>query len=89
VRKVDKSGALYSQSYFMLDPKIMGFESMRFLFLCRSKNYGRSWEFPLHACKFWMVFSFPLHACKKKDDMIHAEHKNSYTKSHKYIHRVA
>jgi hypothetical protein len=50
---------------FMLVPKNMGVTSMGFIFLCRSKNYGRSLEFPLHARKFWMIFSFPLHACKK------------------------
>jgi hypothetical protein len=50
---------------FMVDRRIMGGECMQFLFLCRSKNYGRSWEFPLHAHKFWMIFSFLLHACKK------------------------
>jgi hypothetical protein len=62
----------------MVDPKIMGVECTRFLFLCKSKNYNRLWEFSLHAHKFWMIFSFPLHACKKKDDMIHAEHKFLY-----------
>jgi hypothetical protein len=63
---------------FMADPKIMGVTCMRFLFLCRFKNYGRAWKFPLHARKFWMIFLFPLHARKKLDDMSHAEHKFLY-----------
>jgi hypothetical protein len=37
---------------------------MWFLFLYRSKNYGKSWEFLLHAHKFWIIFSFPVHARK-------------------------
>jgi hypothetical protein len=51
---------------------------MSFLFLYRSKNYGRSWEFQLYASKFWMIFSFSLHACKKYNDMIHVEHNLLY-----------
>jgi hypothetical protein len=51
---------------------------MQFIFLSRTKNYGRSWEFPLHARKFWMIFSFTQHVHKKMDDMSHAEHKFLY-----------
>jgi hypothetical protein len=72
----------------MADPKNMAVACMRFLFLYRSKNYGKSCEFPLHARKFWIIFSFPVHARKKLDDMSHIEHK-FYTTSHKYLHRVA
>jgi hypothetical protein len=50
---------------FMVDTEIVGVECMQFLFLCRSKSYGRSWDFPLHVHKFWIIFSFPLHTCKK------------------------
>jgi hypothetical protein len=50
---------------FMAVSKNMGVASMEFLFLCGSKNYGRSLEFTLHARKFWIIFSFPLYACKK------------------------
>jgi hypothetical protein len=56
----------------------MGVKCMQFLFLCRSKNYDRLWEFPLYVHKFWMIFLFPLHTCKKMDDMIHADHKFLY-----------
>jgi hypothetical protein len=63
---------------FMADLKIMEATCMRFLFLYRSKNYGRSWEFPLYARKFWIIFSFTLHACKKLDDMSHTEYKFLY-----------
>jgi hypothetical protein len=70
---------------FMAVSKNMGDASMGFPLLCRSKNYGRSLEFSLHARKFWMIFSFSLHACKK----IGWHSINSYTKSHKYIHCVA
>jgi hypothetical protein len=44
---------------------------MWFLFLYRSKNYGKSWEFLLHARKFWIIFFFPIHVRKKLDDMSH------------------
>jgi hypothetical protein len=39
---------------FMADLKNMATlgTCMQFLFLCRSKNYGRAWEFPLHVHKF-------------------------------------
>jgi hypothetical protein len=75
------------QDPIFCDTSKKGVECMQFLFLCRSKNYGRPWEFSVHARKFLMIFSFALHACKKYDDMI--TRINSYTKSHKYIHRVA
>jgi hypothetical protein len=55
----------YYDPIFMADPKNMVVACMRFLFLYRSKNYGKSWEFPLHARKFWIIFSFPVHARKK------------------------
>jgi hypothetical protein len=42
------------------------------------QNYGRSWEFTLHACKFYMIFLFPLHARKKLDDMSHVDLKCLY-----------
>jgi hypothetical protein len=61
---------------------------MRFLFLYRSKIYGKSWEFPLHARKFWIIFSFQVHVRKKLDDMSHIEHKFLYN-VHKYLHCVA
>jgi hypothetical protein len=51
---------------------------MQFIFLCRSKNYCISYEFPLHARKFWIMFSFPLHTRKNLDDMSHKEHKFLY-----------
>jgi hypothetical protein len=51
---------------------------MWFLFLCRFKNYNRSWVFPLHAPKIWMIFSFSQHAHKKIDDRSQAEHKFLY-----------
>jgi hypothetical protein len=51
---------------------------MKFLFLYRSKNYDKSWEFPLHVCKFWIIFFFPVHARKKLDDMSQIEHKFLY-----------
>jgi hypothetical protein len=62
----------------MVDLKIMKVACMRFLFLSISKNYDRSWEFPLHMRKFWMIFPFPLLARKQLDDMSHAEHKFLY-----------
>jgi hypothetical protein len=62
----------------MVDPKNMAVTCMQFLFLYRSKNYGKSWEFPLHARKFWIIFSFRVHARKKLDDMNHIEHKFLY-----------
>jgi hypothetical protein len=46
---------------------------MWFLFLRISKNYGRSWEFPLHVRKFWLIFLFPLQARKKLDDLSHVD----------------
>jgi hypothetical protein len=49
-----------------------------FLFIYRSKNYDKSWEFPLHAHKFWIIFSFPVHARKKLDDMSYIEYKFLY-----------
>jgi hypothetical protein len=67
-------GCIYDP-IFVVDPKNMGVACMRFLFLYRSKNYGESWEFLLHAHKFWIILSFPLHARKKLDDMSHIEHK--------------
>jgi hypothetical protein len=73
---------------FMAVSKNMGDASMGFSLLCRSKNYGRSLEFPLHARKFWMIFSFSLHACKKNRMTWFTQSINSYTKSHKYIHCV-
>jgi hypothetical protein len=39
----------------------------------RSKNYGKSWEFLLHARKFWIIFFFPVHARKKMDGMSHID----------------
>jgi hypothetical protein len=63
---------------FMADQKIMGVTCMLFLFLWRSKNYGSSSEFPLHAHKFWKIFSFPQHTRKNLDDMSHTEHKYLY-----------
>jgi hypothetical protein len=59
---------------------------MQFLLLYRSKNYGKSWEFPLHARKFWIIFSFHVHVRKKLDDM-NTLSINSYM-SHEYVHRV-
>jgi hypothetical protein len=59
----------------MEDLKNMTVVYMRFLLLYRSKNYGKSWEFPLHARKFWIIFSFPVHARKKLVDINHIEHK--------------
>jgi hypothetical protein len=41
----------------MVDPQNMAAACMQFLFLYRSKNYGKSWEFPLLARKFWIIFS--------------------------------
>jgi hypothetical protein len=32
---------------------------------------AKSWELPLHARKFWIIFSFPVYARKKLDDMSH------------------
>jgi hypothetical protein len=49
---------------FMVDSKIMGVVCMHFLFLKRFKNYGISYEFLLHARKFWMMFSLLMHARK-------------------------
>jgi hypothetical protein len=62
----------------MADLKNMAAACMRFLFLYWSKNYGKSWEFSLHARKFWIIFSFPVHVRKKLDDMSHIEHKFLY-----------
>jgi hypothetical protein len=62
----------------MADPKNMAAACMWFLFLYRSKNYGKSWEFPLHACKFLIIFVFLVQARKKLDDMSHIEHKFLY-----------
>jgi hypothetical protein len=62
----------------MIDPKNMTTACMRFLFLYKSKNYDKSWEFPLHARKFWIIFFFSVHARKKLDDMSHLEHKFLY-----------
>jgi hypothetical protein len=62
----------------MVDPKNMTVICMQFLFLYRSKNYGKLWEFSLHARKFLIIFSFPVHARKKLDDMSHIEYKFLY-----------
>jgi hypothetical protein len=62
----------------MVDPKNIAAACMWFLFLYRSKNYGKSWEFPLHVHKFWIIFLFPVHARKKLDDMSHIEQKFLY-----------
>jgi hypothetical protein len=60
---------------------------MQFLFLCKSKNYGRLWEFPLLAHKFWMTFSFPQHTHKNWMFDI-AQSINHYRKLHKYQHHT-
>jgi hypothetical protein len=59
----------YYDPIFKADPKNMAVACMQFLFLYKSKNYGKSWVFSLHACKFWIIFSFPVHARKKLDDV--------------------
>jgi hypothetical protein len=64
VREVNNFVALYSRSYFYVRSENYGLAYMRSLFLCRSGNYVRLWEFPLHAHKFWMIFSFPQHTRK-------------------------
>jgi hypothetical protein len=75
---VDSFSGLYNDPIFMADPKNMGVTCMQFLFLYRSKNYGKSYEFSLHARKFWIIFSFSLHTRKKWDDMSHTWHKFLY-----------
>jgi hypothetical protein len=62
----------------MAESKNMEVVCMLFLFLYRSKKYGKSCEFSLHARKFCIIFSFPLHAHKKMDDMSDTEHKFLY-----------
>jgi hypothetical protein len=51
---------------------------MQFLFLYRSKNYGKLWEFPLHARKIGLYFSFYYTRAKKLDDMSHTKHNFLY-----------
>jgi hypothetical protein len=52
----------------------MGVACIWFIFLCRHKIYGKSWEFLMHARKFWIIFFFSLYSRKKLDDMSHAEY---------------
>jgi hypothetical protein len=76
--EVDSFGGLYLRSYFYGDPKTWESHACGFYFYADPKKYGKSWEFPLHARKFWIIFYFPLHARKKLDDMSHTEHKFLY-----------
>jgi hypothetical protein len=76
--EVDSPSGLYNDPIFMADPKNMGVACMQFIILYRSKNYDKSWKFPLHVRKFWIIYSFPLHARKKWDNMSHTEHKFLY-----------
>jgi hypothetical protein len=76
--EIDSSSRLLLRSYFYDRSEKHGSRMHAASIFYRSKNYGKSWEFPLHARKFWIIFSFPVHARKKLYDMSHIEHKFLY-----------